>query len=315
MSDFDSAPVLSESDHRTAPRKEFLSEPALTNRIAQHTEPFCSCLGVVDDRMNLVPRFALSLSGCGFLGVYHFGSVVCLRKHGRKILDRCDRFAGASAGSLVAAMLVTCPDKLQDSLTAWYTLAEEVIQKPFGALTADYSLIDRIEEFINGILPPDAHEMATGRLFVSVTCRNTRVNSTLSEFSSRENLIKYLVGSCYIPFYAGSTLPPSIDGKEYVDGGLSINLPKFTDRQTVTVSPFTGEADISPEDGRTMFDWRVTVANQVVKLSMGNVRRGMQALFPPNLRILQEYYTLGYIDTMKFLMQHRYFERDEGSSV
>lgn len=51
-----------------------------------------------------------------------------------------------------------------------------------------------------------------------------------------------------------------------MDGGLSSNLPKFTDRQTITISPFSGEADISPEDGRAMFDWRVTLANQVVKV-------------------------------------------------
>lgn len=55
---------------------------------------------------------ALSFSGCGFLGIYHFGSVNCLRKHGRQLLKNCSKVAGASAGSLVAALLVVCPEKI-----------------------------------------------------------------------------------------------------------------------------------------------------------------------------------------------------------
>lgn len=54
--------------------------------------------------------------------------------------------------------------------------------------------------------------------------------------------------------------------QEYVDGGLSSNLPKFTDRQTIGISPFSGEADISPKDAAAVFDWRVTLAKQVVKV-------------------------------------------------
>jgi len=283
-----------------------------------HADPFCSCLDLEEEKedMNSVSRIALSLSGCGFLGVYHFGSIVCFRKHGPKFLEQCDRYAGASAGSLVAAVMVTCPEKIQDCLSAWYALADEVIQKPFGALTSDYSLIKRVEEYVDGILPVDAHKLANGRLYVSVTCRDVGTNCIISDFESRESLLKYLVGSCYIPFYAGSNMPPPlIDGKEYIDGGLSTNLPKFIDRKTITISPFSGEADISPEDGWAMFDWRVTLANQIVKLNMGNMKRGMQALFPPSMRVLEDYYKLGYLDTMKFLLKHRCFERDVGTEV
>jgi len=287
--------------------------------ISCHGDPFCECLyqDEKEEEMNSksVARFALSLSGCGFLGVYHFGAIHCFQKHGRKFLEKCDRFAGASAGSLVAAVMVTCPDKIQDCLTAWYSLADEVIQKPFGALTTDYSLIKRVEEYVESIMPVDAHKLANGRLFISVTCNADNKNCIVSEYESRESLLKYLVGSCYIPFYAGAVTPPLIGGKEWVDGGLSTNLPKFVDRRTITISPFSGEADISPEDGWAIFDWSVTLANQTVKLNLGNMKRGMQALFPPSMQVLEDYYKLGYMDTMKFLMKHRSFERDEGSSI
>lgn len=47
----------------------------------------------------------LSFAGCGFLGIYHLGVAMSLARHGRSFLAKVDRFAGASAGSLVAATL------------------------------------------------------------------------------------------------------------------------------------------------------------------------------------------------------------------
>ena len=51
----------------------------------------------------------LSFCGCGFLGMYHLGVASCLVKHGPGFLASVDRVAGASAGALVAALLVTAP--------------------------------------------------------------------------------------------------------------------------------------------------------------------------------------------------------------
>lgn len=75
-------------------------------------------------------------------------------------------------------------------------LAEEIIQKPFGALTSEFSLIKRVEDYVDGILPLDAHKMATGRLYVSVTCREAGSNTLACEFESRESLIK--VSHCFL---------------------------------------------------------------------------------------------------------------------
>ena len=51
----------------------------------------------------------LSFCGCGFLGMYHLGVASCLVKHGPGFLASVDRVAGASAGALIAALLVTAP--------------------------------------------------------------------------------------------------------------------------------------------------------------------------------------------------------------
>jgi patatin-like phospholipase domain-containing protein 2 len=43
----------------------------------------------------------LSLSGCGFLGIYHIGVVSAFREHAPDIIK--SKISGCSAGSLVAA--------------------------------------------------------------------------------------------------------------------------------------------------------------------------------------------------------------------
>lgn len=48
---------------------------------------------------------SFSLAGCGFLGVYHIGAVSCLRRHVPHLLENA-KFAGASAGALLACCLV-----------------------------------------------------------------------------------------------------------------------------------------------------------------------------------------------------------------
>jgi len=58
-------------------------------------------------------RMNLSFAGCGFLAIYHLGVAKALMTHGRKFLMNVQRFAGASAGALVAAALAVGDSDLQ----------------------------------------------------------------------------------------------------------------------------------------------------------------------------------------------------------
>jgi len=58
-------------------------------------------------------RMNMSFAGCGFLAVYHLGVAKALMMHGRKFLMNVQRFAGASAGALVAAALAVGDSDLQ----------------------------------------------------------------------------------------------------------------------------------------------------------------------------------------------------------
>ncbi|XP_073472469.1 patatin-like phospholipase domain-containing protein 4 isoform X5 [Aquarana catesbeiana] len=146
----------------------------------------------------------LSFAACGFLGIYHLGAASALLKHGQKMLNTVSIFAGASAGSLVAAVLLTAPHKIKESKDFIYQFSEDVRKQTFGALTPRYDFLKYLREGIETILPANAHDAAQNRLYISVTNTKSWENSLVSNFASREELVKVLLASCFVPVYAGS---------------------------------------------------------------------------------------------------------------
>nr|XP_040142839.1 patatin-like phospholipase domain-containing protein 4 isoform X4 [Ictidomys tridecemlineatus] len=145
----------------------------------------------------------LSFAACGFLGIYHLGAASAFCKHGKRLLKDVQAFAGASAGSLVASVLLTAPEKIEDCNRFTYQFAEETRKQSFGAVTPGYDFMARLRSGMESILPPHAHELAQDRLYVSITNTRTRQNYLVSRFPSREDLIKVLLASSFVPIYAG----------------------------------------------------------------------------------------------------------------
>ncbi|XP_073758243.1 patatin-like phospholipase domain-containing protein 4 isoform X2 [Callorhinus ursinus] len=226
----------------------------------------------------------VSFAACGFLGMYHLGAASALCRHGRKLLKDVRAFAGASAGSLVATVLLTAPDKLEECNEFTYKFAEEIRRQSFGAVTPGYDFMARLRSGMELILPPNAHELAHNRLHVSITSTNTRENYLVSSFPSREDLFK-----------------------KWVDGGLTNSLPILPVGRTVTISPFSGRLDISPQD-KGQLDLYVSIANQDITLSVANLVRLNQALFPPSKSKMESLYQHGFDDTIKFLLKENWFE-------
>uniref|UniRef100_A0A8R1IEB2 PNPLA domain-containing protein n=1 Tax=Caenorhabditis japonica TaxID=281687 RepID=A0A8R1IEB2_CAEJA len=88
---------------------------------------------------------------------------------------------------------------------------------------------------------------------------------------------------------------------ECIDGGMTNNLPTFSDIRTITCSPFSSQADICPEDLSTR---NVTFANQNFKASSENLYRGARALFPPSRNILKQYYQMAHDDAERFIQRN-----------
>ncbi|XP_035567365.1 patatin-like phospholipase domain-containing protein 4 isoform X7 [Vulpes vulpes] len=190
-----------------------------------------------------------------------------------------------------------------------YKFAEEIRRQSFGAVTPGYDFMARLRSGMELILPPNAHELAHNRLHVSITNTKTRENYLVSSFSSREDLIKVtqvLLASSFVPIYAGLK-PVEYQGQKWVDGGLTNSLPILPVGRTVTISPFSGRLDISPQD-KGQLDLYINITNQDIMLSVANLVRLNQALFPPSKRKMESLYQDGFDDAIKFLLKENWFE-------
>ncbi|KAJ1355414.1 hypothetical protein KIN20_012808 [Parelaphostrongylus tenuis] len=205
-------------------KKDFEREAEQRER-SRHKDMYLTRPKICRLPLKTVSQFCISLSGCGFLGTYHFGAMDCLMKNGQHVISRLARVSGASAGSLVGSLLLLQPDKLGLGLRVMFDLGEELTKLRFGALTPGYCLNDKL---LKDISP------AQGRLFISVTRRADGTNKLISQYSSREELLRCLMASCYIPLYSrGYGKPPVIDGDACIDGGYTNNLPDFDDMRTI----------------------------------------------------------------------------------
>jgi len=142
----------------------------------------------------------LSLSGCGFLGLYHIGVICAFKEHAPEIID--NKMAGCSAGSLVAACAMSgcclgqmCSDALEIAIRAR--------SRVLGPLHPTFSIVDIIRNGLRRILPPNAHEICSGRLFISLTRWKDNKNIIINQFHNREELIQVLICSSFVPYWSG----------------------------------------------------------------------------------------------------------------
>lgn len=81
-----------------------------------------------------------------------------------------------------------------------------------------------------------------------------------------------------------SVLPLCSCPQRYVDGGISDNLPQSELKNTITISPFSGESDICPRDSSTSFH-EFCLTNTSIQMNLGNMYRLSRALFPPEPKV------------------------------
>ncbi|XP_020620664.1 patatin-like phospholipase domain-containing protein 2 [Orbicella faveolata] len=244
----------------------------------------------------------LTFSGCGFLGIYHLGVVSCLKENAPALLKRVKCYGGASAGSF-AAIALLLDLNVSDSAEFVIRLAKRANSLTLGPLHPSFNVVRTLRRSFERILPDNAHELASGRLHLSLTRVSDLKNVIVSEFFSKEDLVEALIASSYVPFYSG-ILPAKFRGKYYVDGGISDNLPQhFKEGDTITVSPFSGESDICPNDSSSN-DVHIELRNTSMQFTLQNLYRCSRAFFPPQPEVLFDMCRHGYRDTLRFLKQH-----------
>lgn len=78
---------------------------------------------------------------------------------------------------------------MQIGLTVAQRVIDDIRNKVFGVLSPSFDLMDAVKLQLEKHLPPNAHELATGNLYVSVTKCTEFENEIVTEFHSREELI------------------------------------------------------------------------------------------------------------------------------
>ncbi|XP_071760884.1 patatin-like phospholipase domain-containing protein 2 [Centroberyx gerrardi] len=243
----------------------------------------------------------ISFAGCGFLGIYHVGVASCLLEQAPFLVANARHIYGASAGALTATALVSgvC---LGEAGASIIDVAKEARKRFLGPMHPSFNLVKIVRHMLHRTLPPDAHHRATGRLGISLTRVTDGENVLVSQFNSKEELVQACVCSAYIPVYCG-LIPPTLQGTRYVDGGISDNLPQYELKNTITVSPFSGESDICPRDTSTnMHELRFT--NTSIQFTLTNLYRVSRALFPPDPMVMKAMCKQGYKDALHFLKRN-----------
>ncbi|XP_067303458.1 1-acylglycerol-3-phosphate O-acyltransferase Pnpla3 [Pseudorasbora parva] len=245
-------------------------------------------------------NLSVSFCGSGFLATYQLGAAQSLLDNAAWILQGAPRVYGASAGSLVAAAVV-CGSNLGRVRDQLLEFARFTKQHPLGLLNPTVDIFRWLEVTLQRCLPDNAHRLATGRLYVSMTRMSDGKNVLVSEFHSNEDLIKALLCSCFVPVYSG-VIPPQYKGEHYMDGGFTNIQPLEDSSPTLTISPFAGSMDICPSDTSTNLCDAI-IQQLSFQCSLTNFIRLVDAMFPRDWRILRKAYYSGYQDTVYFLQQ------------
>uniref|UniRef100_UPI00358F5158 patatin-like phospholipase domain-containing protein 4 n=1 Tax=Myxine glutinosa TaxID=7769 RepID=UPI00358F5158 len=250
----------------------------------------------------------LSFAGAGFMGIYHLGACAALLQNGRALLARVRGYAGASAGALVATVLLTSPENLSSANKFLMELSQNVRNQPIGAITPGFDFRARLREGIEQLLLSNAHETADGRLFVSITNAWSGRNELVSRFSSRDELITVLEASSFIPFYVGLE-PVRYRDQLWLDGGLSNNLPLLPGGRTITISPFSGDHDVSPREAdlRAIY---ARISRENFQVSVCNAIRAALAVLPPPQCVMEQIYERGEKDTVRFLRSNGFYQEE-----
>ncbi|KAL3319081.1 Patatin-like phospholipase domain-containing protein 2 [Cichlidogyrus casuarinus] len=246
----------------------------------------------------------LSFAGCGFLGIYHSGVICCIKEFAPQLFQN-RIISGVSAGAIAATFLVCDIDLLQ-SFQKFNDILRKADKYLLGPFDPRYKPNEYLKQCLEALLPPDAHVLCTGRLHLSLTCISSQRNIVVSQYRTRDELIRVVLSSAFLPFFTGF-IPPTYKGQWVIDGGGTNNMLDL-DKSTITISPFAGDADICPRGEmlstpiEDLFGSQVRVSATTMAMNLFNFFRLFNAAFPMKPSKLLELAEQGYNDARRFLL-------------
>ncbi|RLV90031.1 hypothetical protein DV515_00014586, partial [Chloebia gouldiae] len=217
------------------------------------------------------------------------------------IMKSARRIYGASSGSLLTTTGL-CGCDVDEVLEYFFSR----LKISLWGLVPGGKVFRMLRETLDKFLPPNAHELVSGKLHIILTRVHDWRCVTVSEFASKEELIQAVMCSCFVPLYCG-IFPPTFRGVRYVDGELAMWTADFVSRSTITISAFAGEYDICPKDGPAAF-LTFQLSDCILQISKMNICRLQHILLAPTRQVMELFYVQGYQDTVSFLKRLRDFQ-------
>uniref|UniRef100_A0A8C3YA20 PNPLA domain-containing protein n=1 Tax=Catharus ustulatus TaxID=91951 RepID=A0A8C3YA20_CATUS len=230
--------------------------------------------------------YSLLFRGVSFSMSYEAGVFVALQNFSPDVLKSASRIYGSSSGSVIATVgLCGCDMGKEYAME----LGLSQLKTSFLGLVPGGRMMRLLKDILNKLLPPNAHELVSGKLHIILTRLHDWRSVTVSEFASKEELIQAVTCSCFIPFYFGLS-PPTFRG--VVSSFVVCPSPG-----TITISAFAGEYDICPKDSAAAF-LTFQISDCILHISKMNICRLLYIFCPPTRQVS---YLQGYQDTIYFL--------------
>uniref|UniRef100_A0A6C0K0P0 PNPLA domain-containing protein n=1 Tax=viral metagenome TaxID=1070528 RepID=A0A6C0K0P0_9ZZZZ len=165
------------------------------------------------------PEIDVVVSVGGFYGFFMIGVDKILKKLEQEGKLYIKRYAGSSCGAICSIMMA-CGVSSDEAIGIYNNL--------FRAT----NFFEKLREEILRVLPDDAYEICTDRVYIHCTelswSRGLR-HVVFSRFESNEDLVDAAMASSNFPFFISPRLWYPYRGKYYVDGCWSSPLPLFRD--------------------------------------------------------------------------------------
>ena len=79
---------------------------------------------------------------------------------------------------------------LGESTSYILDVALKARERALGPLHPSFNVVKYLRDGLNAFLPPNAHELASGRLFISLTRVSDQQNVLVNQFETKEDLIQ-----------------------------------------------------------------------------------------------------------------------------
>jgi len=165
------------------------------------------------------PEIDVVCSVGGFYGFFMIGVDKILKKleeEGKLVIKR---YAGSSCGA-ICSILMACGVPGDDVIGIYNNL--------FRAT----NFFEKLRGEILRVLPEDAYEICTDRVFIHCTELSWRFgfrHTVFSRYESNEDLVDAAMASSNMPFFISRRMYYPYRGKYYIDGCWSSPLPLFHD--------------------------------------------------------------------------------------